>query len=419
MEQLLFPGHPSYWYETVRSLGHIAYGGADFGEVMTVAGRITGGDPDSWHDEWRAAADRIAGEAAESLKGGHPISARDSYLRAWNYYRNADFFLHGSPDDPRIKDNHDRATQAFAEHARLAGPLGPRPVRIPFEGAELPGYFYPSPVPGRRPLLVMHTGYDGSVEEMHTAGAAAAQERGYHVLTFDGPGQPGTRHRQGLLFRPDWETVVSAVIDHVPDVAGIDPAGIALLGVSLGGLLCLRAAAFEPRLDAVIAVDGVYDFAPAFRSWLPAGDRDELAARLRAESDPEIDAALDEAVQRSDVAAWALIHGRYTMGGQTLREFVARAFDFHIRDGVAEKISCSALICEAENDLFFAGQPEEAFAHLTTPDKTLMRFRDADGAGAHCHSGAQRHALARIFDWLDARMLPTGGRDGQPAPATA
>jgi alpha-beta hydrolase superfamily lysophospholipase len=412
MDQLLFPDHPSYWFETVRSMSHIAYGAADFGEVLTTAGRITGGDPDSWHDEWRATADRIADEAEKARADGHLISARDGFLRAWNCYRNAEFFLHGDPGDPRILDNYDRAVAAFAQYAELAGPLAPRPVRIPFEQAELPGYFYPSPLPGPRPLLLMHNGFDGSVEELHVMGAVAAQERGYHVLTFDGPGQPGTRQRQGLLFRPDWETVVSAVIDRIPQVTQVEPTGIALLGTSLGGLLCLRAAAFEPRLDAVIAVDGVYDFGGAFASMLP-GSRDDMADRLRADSAPDIDAALEQAVRTSDVAAWAFSHGRYVMGGDTPRAFAARALDYHLRSGVAEAIACAALICEAEQDLFFAGQPEQVFAHLTTQDKTLMRFTDAEGAGAHCHAGAQRLALARIFDWLDERLQP--GPVGDPA----
>ncbi len=30
-----------------------------------------------------------------------------------------------------------------------------------------------------------------------------------------------------------------------------------------------------------------------------------------------------------------------------------------------------------------------------------MRFSGAEGAGAHCHSGAQRLAFGRIYDWLD------------------
>ena len=37
----------------------------------------------------------------------------------------------------------------------------------------------------------MHTGFDGSAEEMHASGARAAVERGYNVLAFDGPGHSG------------------------------------------------------------------------------------------------------------------------------------------------------------------------------------------------------------------------------------
>ena len=52
---------------------------------------------------------------------------------------------------------------------------------------------------------------------------------------LDGPGQPGTRHHHGLLFRPDWEKVVDAAIDWACDLANLDPHRIALLGVSFGG----------------------------------------------------------------------------------------------------------------------------------------------------------------------------------------
>jgi hypothetical protein len=30
-----------------------------------------------------------------------------------------------------------------------------------------------------------------------------------------------------------------------------------------------------------------------------------------------------------------------------------------------------------------------------------MRFSACEGAGAHCHSGAQRLAFGRILNWLD------------------
>src|SRR5215469_14319345 len=44
MRPLLFPDDTQFWYETPRALGHTAYGGADIGEVVTTAQRITAND---------------------------------------------------------------------------------------------------------------------------------------------------------------------------------------------------------------------------------------------------------------------------------------------------------------------------------------------------------------------------------------
>ena len=48
MRPLLFADDLQFWYETLRWLGLAAYGGADFGEVVTTAQRITAGDCGSW-----------------------------------------------------------------------------------------------------------------------------------------------------------------------------------------------------------------------------------------------------------------------------------------------------------------------------------------------------------------------------------
>ncbi|MFF2383587.1 hypothetical protein [Streptomyces sp. NPDC058108] len=90
--------------------------------------------------------------------------------------------------------------------------------------------------------------------------------------------------------------------------------------------------------------------------------------------------------------------------GDTPREYAARTMHFNVRDGIAERIDRPVLICEAEDDLFFEGQPQEVFDHLTARDKTLLRLTDAEGAGAHCHVGGQRYAVGKIYNWLSDRM---------------
>src|SRR5262249_48619617 len=133
-----------------------------------------------------------------------------------------------------------------------------------------------------RPAVLMFNGFDGSQEEMlHISGLAALQ-RGFNVVTFEGPGQPTVLREQELGFRPDWEAVVSPVVDFCETIPEIDAGRLALLGLSFGGYRAPRAAAFEPRIGAVIAIDGVFDgydsvtnlLTPPVRALLEAGDAD-------------------------------------------------------------------------------------------------------------------------------------------------
>ncbi|MFI5979629.1 alpha/beta fold hydrolase [Streptomyces sp. NPDC051555] len=403
MKPLFFPEHPSFWFETLRMLGHITYGGADFGEVVVTAQRITPGDYDSWHDNWLATAERVDAEAAASLAGRHPVSARDGFLRASNYYRSAEFFLHGNSADPRIRHAYDASVRCFRQAAALFTP-SVEPIEIPYEGTTLPGYLYRPAGAGDAalPTLVMFNGFDGTAEEMHFFGAAAAVERGYAVVTFDGPGQPGTLHRQGLHFRPDWENVVTPVLDHVLALPGVDPERVGVLGVSMGGYLAPRAAAFDQRIAAVVALDGVYDLGDISTASIPL-PRKEAEERLRAPYAPEIDAALEAAMAASPIAKWAMEQGMFTMGVDSPRAFCAAYLDYHLRDGIAERISCPVLVCCGEDDGFFKGQPEALYEHLTC-EKTFLSFTAEEGADAHCQAGAQRLAFARIYDWLDRTM---------------
>ncbi|WP_410567867.1 alpha/beta hydrolase family protein [Amycolatopsis sp. cmx-4-61] len=393
MKQLMFDEDPQFWFETLRLFGHAAYGGADFGEVLAAASTVTPGDYDSWHDAYRALADRLYAEAADA----GPVTARDLLLRASTYYFSSEFFLHGDPADPRIAAAYDRSVECF----RRAGVA--ESVEIPYEGTVLHGYFYRAPGDGPKPLLIMHNGFDGSAEELHHLGAAAGADHGYHVLTFDGPGQPSAIRRNKLVFRPDWEHVVTPVVDFALGIDGVDPARIALLGVSLGGELAPRAAAFEPRLAAVIAVDGVYDAGAAVTSMLP-WPREEIVRRARSTADEEFDALLAAGREKSSTLRWACDHGRYVLGAASDREFIAKYLEYTLEGGVAEKIACPVLVCEAADDLFFGGaqetEPRRLYAHLTAP-KTLLTFTAEEGADAHCHVGAQRLATGRIYDWLD------------------
>src|SRR6516164_6103301 len=385
MRPLLFPDDQQFWYETLRALGHTAYGGADIGEVVTTAARITAGDYDSWYEQWAATADRVEAEARAQLAAGHSVSAHDGLLRAATYWRSAEFFTRDADPDPRGRAAYQASVRCFTDAAALMSPAV-TPVSIPFEGTSLPGYLYAPPAGGAAATLIMHGGFDGWAEELHHCGALAAQERGYTVITFDGPGQ-GRPCYDGLVFRPDWEAVVSPVIDWAAARPEVDPGRIALAGYSMGGGLAPRAAAFEPRIRALICIDGIYDIGQSYTEKLGLGADTER--RLTAETDPELDAIAQQVMQTNSQVRWACRQGMWSFGVDTPRAFLAASLAYHLRDGVAEKITCPVFVGRGESDEFFLGQPEELMQHLTAP-ATLASFTDAEGAGAHCQAGAQR-----------------------------
>jgi dipeptidyl aminopeptidase/acylaminoacyl peptidase len=245
--------------QLLRAVSYTAYGGADIGECFETAGRIKEGDRDSWYEAWTKTADRMKADAEESLKGGHTSSALRAFMRASNYYRAAEFYVRDDPQDPRGLQGWQSSHDSFAEAARLSDPPF-EAVEIPYEDTPLPGYFFRVDDSGKqRPTVITMTGMDGYQEETYFGVVAAALERGYNCLTYDGPGQGGVLRQREVPLRPDWEAVVIPVVDFAVGRPGVDPDRMILIGRSFGGYLAPRGAAFEHRLAAVIADPGQFD----------------------------------------------------------------------------------------------------------------------------------------------------------------
>ena len=172
----------------------------------------------------------------------------------------------------------------------------------------------------------------------------------------------------------------------------------------MGGELAPRAAAFEPRLAACIANDGLYDYAAPYLAAVPPTQRDVFLTMIKAPAGPSpLDQLLAGTMKSSPTARWSFIHGMYSFGVSTPRAYLAAVLTYNLRDGIAERIRCPTLVCDAQGDLFFKGQPQALYDHLTCK-KTMLTFTEAEGAGAHCEVGAGRLAFARIFDWLDETL---------------
>ncbi|MGO4424094.1 alpha/beta hydrolase family protein, partial [Streptomyces sp. MCAF7] len=251
----------SFSFEALRAAGYAAYGGADLGEVLVTCRQIPEVDEAAWSVRWAATAARIERIGRDAMAAGHRVSAREALLRASNYYRTADFYRRENPATDAESARLARASQqTFADAAALLDTPA-RALRIPYEDTTLPAYLFLVDDSGTpRPTVLYHGGYDSTLEENYLALAAGALRRGYNVIAFDGPGQGSTVRDQGLHFRPDWEAVVTPVVDFALTVPEVDAGRLVLVGTSLGGCLAARAAAFEHRIAACVLHDGVYDF---------------------------------------------------------------------------------------------------------------------------------------------------------------
>jgi len=404
----------SFSFEALRALAYIPYGGADIGEVTSTASRIPDGDENAWYSEWRALAERIHADGDRSAAEGHLVSARESYLRASNYYRVCEFYLRvDSSNDAEVREVGQLSVDSFASAAQLMNPA-PQRVRFPYEDTTLPGWWIPAdlgtPHPtggdpdGPRPTLLYHGGFDSTEEELYFAGGAAAARRGYHVLAFAGPGQGTALRDQKLYFRPDWEAVVTPAVDWLLARPDVDPDRIALMGMSFGGLLAPRAAATEHRLAALIAYDGLYSFADTMHEMVGPEITKLLGDDLVA-SDTKANALIKEfssskSVTFRPILAWAV----WVFGAETPAAALRDVAPYTL-EGHAPLITCPTLVLDGENDPGHASQLYEAL----TCQKTYHLFPAAEGGGDHCQEGVMFRLHQVVFDWLDT-VLATSSR---------
>jgi len=377
-------------------LGGTYHRAADAGEVLATLERIHDGDAESWYWEWLKTGERLLEIAKSCEADGHLVSASDVYLRASAYVYAATVSLDGTKDPSRLLDVwrlHRRAWERFCE---LTEPRIER-VSIPYEGTTLVGYvFRPAgPPAGRLPAVILNNGSDGPVHSMWFAGGAAAVHRGYVAITFDGPGQGHALHEQGLFFRPDWEAVVTPVVDFLLGMQDVDPDRIGIIGISQAGYWVPRAVAFERRISAAVADPGVMDVSGSWLARLPARLRKELEEGDREAFNRSIDVGLR--LQPGSRQALAFRMRPYGTSDYFEAFNAARAYNLH---DVVDLIECPMLITDPAGEQFWPGQSQELYDALGGP-KEIVRFGAEEGADLHCEPLAMGLRDQRIFDWLD------------------
>jgi Esterase FrsA-like len=397
-----FIGDDEFDEQLGRTLVAAATECADLGEAMATADRITPGDFNSWYQEWRRMGDQVSAEGEESLAGGHALDAAGCFLRASEYYRQAFFFARDDLDTPRLRDTYAAHRQAF----RAALPLlavDVTAVAIPYQDFFLQGYLCRPDASGlSRPTVICPAGYDSTAEAGYSFSAVAALRRDMNCLVYEGPGQGGVLYEQRRYLRPDYEVVLTAVLDWLVAQPGVDGRRLVPFGRSFAGYLVARGATREHRVAALVCDPVEYDFAATLRGRLGHG----LWARLQAD-DPSLDAVFEALLadphQRKGLVSRMVAHGTSSM-----RSYLRELSRFSIV-GLADRITCPTLALEAEGDVANLGQLDSFVSALTCP-VTTHRFTAAEGAGGHCEGLGQRRLERLAYGWIQSVLA----RDEEP-----
>ncbi|MCJ1329470.1 hypothetical protein MMC10_006150 [Thelotrema lepadinum] len=389
MWQLSFDDY--FNFTLLSTLSKAEGGGSSVGEVLTVANQIVPGDFESYYNAFNTMAVAINATNSTSDAG-----TRDVMFRAATYWRDADFYLHGNWSDPRIETLWDQQLAAFDKAISLLPIPGERLV-IQGPGFDIPVIFY-SAGNLSAPTLLVGSGYDAAQEDtLHEIGFYVLA-RGWNFVTYEGPGQPTVRIKQGLGFIPDWEKVVTPVVDYLSTRSEVDMSRLALVGISMGGYMATRVAAFEHRFAAAIAIDGIYDFFVTITQNFPATITDLFASGNATAFDAYINSINVPGAPTS--LRWVVDQGLFSFNTHSPFDWWTQMKNYTM-DGITDQIPCPVFVAQGQADISTQGQPQE-IAQALGDKATYHEFLTALGAGEHVQLGAEAQLAQVTLDWLQS-----------------
>ncbi|HVJ25673.1 MAG TPA: alpha/beta fold hydrolase [Burkholderiales bacterium] len=333
----------SHWAPRFVSNGVLL---ADFEDVTKSLERW-----EDWCAAWSARAAVHEALGRESLKSGFKLTASEHLIRAAIYYHFAKFVF--VQDAKQMHAGHMKAVQFYNDGIALARPAGER-VEIPFEGKTMKAVLR-----GKGgPVLIMAPGLDSTKEEIH-AYEQPFLDRGFTVLAIDGPGQGEAEY--DIPICGDYERAAKAVCDWIETRKDLDSKRIAIWGVSLGGYYAPRAAAYEKRIKACIALSGPFEWE---KIWDELPELTRETFRVRSHSKDEMQA-------------------RQVAKTLTMKE-------------AAPRITCPIFIVTGRQDRLVPAAHAEQLAEAVAGPVELMVVED----GGHNANNRPYRYRSRTADWL-------------------
>jgi pimeloyl-ACP methyl ester carboxylesterase len=321
----------------------------------------------------------------EMIRLAEEAETDNRLMNAAFYYRAAEFYILTETEEK--KELYDKFIDLFDRAFRDDSI---ERFEVPYQGKYLPAMkVVPSDI--KKGTVVIHGGFDSFIEEFYSWMAYFA-EAGYEIIAFEGPGQGGARRKYDLAFDYEWEKPVADVLDFFT----LDD--VTLLGISMGGWLCLRAAAFEPRITRVIANGHAHDYMQCMPPLL-WNIHKIFFNHLRGWSDKM---TLKKIEQGRSMDAWFAAQLMYI----SKKEMPLDAFDTFIalceENLCPELVKQDVLILSGRKDHFIPNKMHRKQLDVLSNAKSVTGhvFTKEEHAQNHCQIGNVGLALKMMVDWI-------------------
>lgn len=335
-------------------------------------------------DDWKRELILLGDEAMKEGRTDNAIA----------YYRMSEFFMYDG--DPDKRKYYEKATKLFYEYyAVFFEGENPRIERydVPYENVKLP-VMHVVPDGASKGTILIHGGNDSYFEEFLFT-VLYMQEQGFEVYMFEGPGQGGVMRVQGMHFTHEWEKPVKVILDY------FKLSDVTIIGISLGGYLAPRAAAFDKRITKVVAWSIFPCFQDILVSMQPQGTQRAFHILMKLHARPLLNLVFGKKAKKSPIIDWGIKHGCYAYEAKDAYSYAKKLKLYDIAP-VADQITQDMLILGASGDHFID-------YHLIGKEINMLRnvrsltfrlFTDKEEAENHCNVGNGKLAIDEILSWI-------------------
>lgn len=338
-------------------------------------------------EEWIACFTELG---ANAEKNGEFLKAAQSYRAAQFYTLGETKASDGTPMKKllyeKCRENYDRV---FSEKEDLVY------ERIPYQTGYLPVYHMtPQNSNG---TIVIHGGYDSFIQEFMQV-LFYFYEKGYTVYFFEGPGQGEVLHRCNMKMTHEWEKCTSAILDYykLTDVT--------LIGISLGGYLAARAAAYDKRISRLIMYDLIYDFYGSLKArmgkvkgmffdWMTGNEKNPFWGIVTKKMD---EIYFTKWLLQQGYEVYENVHTPY--------EYFNHIKRYSTRE-ISKLITQDTLVLAGEHDIYTIYYQQQINALTNARSVTGRIFTKEESADHHCQIGNLGLVLGIMEEWIQNKSV--------------